>query len=41
MFAKTLSDGRVLEVVPLTFGRGRLCLTVRPEDVGFSYDDGW
>lgn len=35
---RTLPDGRTLEVIPLTYGRGRLCVTNRPEDVGFSYD---
>lgn len=38
---RILPDGRTLEVIPLTYGRGRLCLTIRAEDVGRSYDDMW
>ena len=38
---RTLPDGRTLEVIPLTYGRGRLCLTIRPEHVGRFYDDAW
>ena len=37
---RVLPDGRVLEVIPLTFGRGRLCVS-RPEEVGAFYSDGW
>lgn len=37
---RTLPDGRVLEVTPLTFGRARLHVT-RPEGVGMWYDDEW
>lgn len=40
-FTRVLPDGRTLEVVPLTFGRGRLCITNNPADVGLSYDDSW
>lgn len=35
---RTLPDGRVLTVIPLTFGRGRLCVGP-PGDVWF--DDQW
>jgi hypothetical protein len=38
---RVLPDGRTLEVIPLTYGRGRLCLTVKPEHVGLSIDDLW
>jgi hypothetical protein len=38
---RTFPDGRTLEVIPLTFGRGRLCLTIDPRDVGASFDDMW
>ena len=38
---RTLPNGWTLEVIPLTLGRGRLCLTRLPEDVGLSYDDLW
>jgi hypothetical protein len=38
---RVLPDGRTLEVVPLTYGRGRLCITIKPEDVGTSFDDLW
>jgi len=38
---RTLPDGRTLEAIPLTFGRGRLCLTRNPDDVGLSYDESW
>lgn len=37
---RTLPDGRVLEVTPLTFARGRLHVS-RPENVGLWYDDEW
>lgn len=37
-FIRVLPDGRTLEVIPLTYGRGRLCITNRPEDVGTFYD---
>ena len=35
---RTLADGRILHVVPLTFGRARL--HVGAADVEY-YDDGW
>ncbi len=35
---RDLLDGRQLEVIPLTFGRARLC--IGPGD-GISYEDGW
>lgn len=41
MIRRILPDGRTLEVIPLTFDRGRICLTIRPEDVGSFYDDSW
>jgi hypothetical protein len=34
---KQLSDGRVVEVIPLTFFRARIVIG----DGVFSYDDGW
>jgi hypothetical protein len=36
-FTKTLADGRIITVVPLTFGRARLCIG-RDE---YTYEDGW
>lgn len=38
---RVLPDGRTLEVIALTFGRGRLCLTRKPEHVGLFFDDVW
>lgn len=35
---RVLPDGRALAVVPLTFGRARLCLG--PGDL-YTYDKGW
>lgn len=37
---RTLPDGRVLSVDPLTFGRARLHITT-PEGHGHWYLDGW
>jgi hypothetical protein len=37
---KTLADGRIAEVVPLTLGRARLTVC-RPDDYGYCYDDAW
>jgi hypothetical protein len=37
LFTKTLPDGRIITVVPLTFGRARLCIGF-DED---TYEDGW
>jgi hypothetical protein len=36
---RKLANGRLAEVIPLTFGRARICLV----SVGcrMSYDDGW
>jgi hypothetical protein len=34
--AKTLSNGRIVSVIPLTFGRARVCI-----GDGTGYDDGW
>lgn len=36
-YDKRLPDGRVVAVVPLTYGRARL--TVGPDEL--QYDDGW
>lgn len=38
---RVLWDGRTLEALPLTYGRGRLCVTNRPTDVGLFFDDAW
>lgn len=35
---RSLADGRVAEVIPLTFGRARRC--IGPADRPF-YEDGW
>lgn len=35
---RNLPDGRILHVVPLTYGRARLC--VGPAD-SMCYEDGW
>jgi len=35
---RILPDGRLLQVIPLTFGRARLC--VGPAD-SMTYDDNW
>jgi hypothetical protein len=37
--SRTLPDGRHLSVIPLTFGRARLCLAPSPE--AMVYDDAW
>jgi hypothetical protein len=37
---RILSDGRVAEVFPLTFGRARLGVS-RPERYGYTWDDEW
>jgi hypothetical protein len=39
LFRWQLPDGRIGTVIPLTFGRARLCVQRRPEDCW--YDDGW
>ena len=36
---RTLPDGRSATVIPLTFGRARLC--VSPPDNPMVYDDVW
>jgi len=36
---RILADGRVLDVLPLTFGRARLCVSADVHTLG--YDDGW
>jgi hypothetical protein len=38
LFRRTLPDGRILDVMPLTFGRARL--HIGPAGALF-YDDGW
>lgn len=37
--SRLLPDGRRLSVIELTFGRGRLCIQQRPDDMG--YEDVW
>lgn len=37
---KTLPDGRIAEVVPLTYGRARITVS-RPEDYGLFVADSW
>lgn len=34
---KTLPDGRVVDIIPLTFGRARINIG----DGRYTYDDGW
>ena len=36
---KLFEDGRIADVVPLTFGRARLVLSATADDTG--YVDGW
>jgi hypothetical protein len=36
---RKLPNGRKAEVIPLTFGRARICLTSVACE--FAYDDGW
>lgn len=38
---RVLPDGRTLEVIELTFQRGRLCITNNPEHVGLFFDNVW
>lgn len=38
---RVLPDGRVLAVVPLTFGRARLYVARAETDGMGCYDDGW
>lgn len=38
-YTRVLDDGRVIEVVPLTFGRARLVISPSIDSVGWS--DGW
>ena len=38
-FTRMLPDGRVLDVIPLTFGRARLVLG--PNQLCGTYDNGW
>jgi len=37
---RVLPDGRIAEIIPLTYGRARLVVTT-VEDYGYTYDDGW
>ncbi len=37
--SRVLENGQRVEIVPLTFGRARICLVNRHFDQ--SYDDGW
>jgi len=36
---RVLPDGRILTAFPLTFGRGRLCISKPGDDLG--YYDAW
>jgi hypothetical protein len=36
---RLLDDGRVLDVIPLTFGRARLVIS--NSIISLSYEDGW
>jgi hypothetical protein len=38
-FTRVLADGRVVDVVPLTFGRARIIISSSIDD--FSWSDGW
>lgn len=38
-YTRTLEDGRVIDVVPLTFGRARITISDSAEDP--SWSDGW
>lgn len=38
IYQRILDDGRLLAIVPLTFGRARI--TIGPANTG-CYDDGW
>lgn len=38
-FTRVLDDGRVIDVVPLTFGRARITISRDIADMG--YYDGW
>lgn len=38
-YRRVLPDGRFVEVIPLTFGRARLCLGQAHDTLGYS--DGW
>jgi hypothetical protein len=37
-YARDLGDGREATIVPLTFGRARICIGPKG---GPTYDDGW
>jgi len=37
---KILTDGRALQVIPLTFGRSRIIIS-RATEIGMTYEDGW
>lgn len=39
LFSRTMPDGRIADVIPLTYGRARLCVGREPER--FGYDDVW
>jgi hypothetical protein len=36
---RILADGRLIGVIPLTFGRARIVIT--EDRTGYSYSDGW
>jgi hypothetical protein len=38
-FTRPLADGRVIDVIPLTFGRARI--TISRDNKNMGYDDGW
>jgi len=40
LYELTLEDGRVVSVIPLTFGRGRICLSMG-NPVLHGYEDTW
>jgi hypothetical protein len=39
LYTKTLPDGRVVDVAPLTFGRARIVVSRDAE--AMTWDDGW
>ncbi len=40
-YQKILADGRVISVIPLTFGRARLVVSPDVESNKIGYEDGW
>lgn len=37
---RSLTNGKTIQVIPLTYGRARLCVGTDPEASGL-YDDAW